>query len=68
MVCPAIAVPPVGTVYHLYCPALPPAALSATVPFPHRLFPVVVGAGGVVFMVAIAGVLVLSQVPLLILA
>ena len=60
-----MAVPPVGTVYHLYCPAVPPAAESVTVPVPHRLFPVVVGEVGIGLMVAITIVRALSQVPLL---
>ena len=34
LVCPAMAVPPVGTVYQRYCPAEPPLAVSVTVPGP----------------------------------
>ena len=66
LVCPAMAVPPVGTVYQRYCPAAPPAAESVTVPLPHRAALVVVGAVGIVFMVAVTAVRVLSQMPLFI--
>ena len=65
-VCPAMAVPPVGTVYHRYCPAAPPAAVSVTVPVPHRAAAVVVGAAGIVLTVAVTAVRVLSQIPLFI--
>ena len=60
-----MAVPPVGTVYHRYCPAAPPAAESVTAPVPQRAALVVVGAAGIVLMVAVTAVRVLSQVPLL---
>lgn len=65
LVCPAISVPPVATVYQRYCPATAPAAFSVTVPVPQLAPPVVVGAAGIVLMVATTIVLVLSQVPLL---
>ena len=67
MVCPGIAVPPVGTVYHLYCPELPPEALTVTAEGPQATLLVVDGAAGIELMVATASVLVLSQVPLLML-
>ena len=62
-----MAVPPVGTVYHRYCPALPPEALNVTAEGPQAALPVVDGAEGMVLMVATTMVLLLSQVPLLIL-
>jgi hypothetical protein len=64
LVCPAIAVPPVETVYHRYCPALPPEALSMTAEEPHAEAPVVEGAAGMVLIVAMTEVLALSQNPL----
>ncbi len=68
LVSPEIATPPVGTVYQRYCPAAPPDAVNVTFPVPHRDAPVVVGAAGIVFMVATTSVRVLSQSPLLIAA
>lgn len=65
LVSPAIAVPPVGTVYQRYCPAAPPEAFNVTEPFPHLLAPVVAGAAGIVLIVAVTIVLTLSQMPLL---
>ena len=63
---PAKAVPPEATVYHLYCPFVPPIALKVTLPGKHDSPPVVVGAVGNVLMVAVTGVRALSQVPLFI--
>ena len=65
LVCPAIAVPPVGRVYQRYCPAAPPAAVSIRLAAVHDALPVVVGAAGGVLMVAITAVQILSHVPLL---
>lgn len=59
-----IAVPPVGTVYQRYCPLVPPVALSVAVDGLQTVAPVVVGADGRGFMVAVTAVLMLSQVPL----
>jgi hypothetical protein len=67
LVCPPIAVPPVGTVYHLYCPATPPNALSVMAADPQEEFPDVLGAVGIVLIVAVTDVLALSHVPLLML-
>jgi hypothetical protein len=67
LVSPVIDVPPVDAVYHRYCPAEPPVALSVMAAEPHEEFPVVLGAVGMVLMVAVTDVLVLSQVPLLML-
>ena len=67
-VSPEIAVPPVASVYHLYWPAAPPAATSVNETGPHKELPDTVGALGGMLTVAITGVRVLSQVPLLILA
>ena len=66
LVCPAMDVPPVGTVYHLYCPAAAPAALNVNAADPHEDAPVVVGGVGERLIVAITGVRALSQVPSLI--
>ena len=41
-----MAVPPEATVYHRYCPAVPPLALNVTAPTPHLAALVVVGAFG----------------------
>ena len=62
-----MAVPPVDVVYHLYCPAIPPAAPSVNTAGPHDEFPVVVGAEGVVVMVAETAERAPSQMPLLML-
>ncbi len=64
-VCPAMAVPPVGTVYQRYCPALPPEAVTVTDDVPQALPPVVVGAVGIVLTVATTDVRALSHKPLL---
>ena len=61
---PAIAVPPVATVYQRYCPFVPPAAESVIAPAPQVLLPIVVGAVGIKLIMAFTGVLMLSQVPL----
>ena len=63
---PAKAVPPDATVYHLYCPFVPPIALKVTLPGKQDSAPVVVGAVGNVLIVATTGVRALSHVPLLI--
>ena len=42
LVCPALEVPPVAMVYHLYCPAVPPVALSVRLAAVQDEFPVVV--------------------------
>ena len=60
-----MAVPPVDTVYHLYCPFAPPEAVKVNVFPAHALAPVVVG-GGEVDMVADTCVRALSHVPLFI--
>ena len=62
---PVIAVPPVDTAYHRYCPLVPPDALSVRDAVPQLEAPVAVGAVGGVLICAITEVLVLSQVPLL---
>ena len=59
-----MAVPPDETVYHLYCPALPPAAVNTTLAGLQPEAPVVVGAAGIVLIVATTSVRVLSHVPL----
>ena len=66
LVCPAMAVPPVGTVYQRYCPAEPPVAVRVTVPGPQFDPGVTPGALGTGLIVATTDVLLLSQVPLLI--
>jgi len=60
-----IAVPPVATVYHRYCPLVPPDALRIIVDGEQPDAPVVMGAVGTGLMVAITEVRVLSQLPLL---
>ena len=60
-----MAVPPVATVYHLYCPFVPPAAVNVKVFPAQALTPVVVG-GVVVVKVAVTCVRTLSHVPLFI--
>ena len=62
-----MAVPPVATLYHLYCPAIPPAALSVRLAAAQDEFPVVVGAVGNVLTVAMTADRGPSQVPLLML-
>ena len=57
--------PPVGTVYHRYWPAVAPAAFSVTVPVPQRAAAVTVGVPGIVLMVATTAVRVLSHSVLL---
>jgi hypothetical protein len=64
-VSPAKAVPPEETVYHRYCPLVPPDAFNVREPIPHRLTAEVVGAVGVVLMVAVTAVRELSHIPLL---
>ena len=66
LVCPLIAVPPVGTVYQRYRPLAPPEALSVAVDGLQTVAPVVAGADGKGFMVAVTAVLVLSHVPVFI--
>ena len=61
---PAIGVPPVAVAYHRYSPALPPEAVSATVPASHRLAPVVVGVEGIGLIVAVTATRLLSQGPI----
>ena len=45
-VSPEMAVPPVATVYHRYCPLVPPDAVSVSAALPHEVLLVVVGAAG----------------------
>ena len=65
-VSPGMAMPPVGNVYHLYCPFVPPETETVTAAVPHEL-PLTgrVGAVGMGLMVAVTGVRVLSHVPVL---
>ena len=63
-VCPAMAVPPVGTVYQRYCPAEPPVAVRVTVPGPQLDPGVTPGAGGAGLIVATTELRGPSQVPL----
>ncbi len=65
-VCPAMAVPPVATVYHRYCPGVPPAAVRVIELVPQEELLVVVGAMGNVRMLAVTALRVPSQPPLLI--
>jgi hypothetical protein len=51
------AAPPVGAAYHVNVPPEQPEALNETVPFPHLEPSTPVGAGGIVFTVAITSVL-----------
>lgn len=62
--CVASGVPPVDTVYHLYCPADPPDAVNVMDVPEQPDPPVVTGAEGVVRMDAVTAVRLLSQ-PLL---
>ena len=64
LVCPAMAVPPVGTVYQRYCPAEPPLAVSVTVPGPQLDPGVTPGAAGIGLIVATTELRGPSQVPL----
>ena len=64
-VSPTIGEPPDDNVYHRYCPADPPEALNVNAALPHEEFPVVVGAVGMVLIVATTAVRELSQTPLL---
>ena len=64
LVCPAMAVPPVGTVYQRYCPAEPPVAVSVTVPDPQFDPGVTPGALGTGLIVATTELRGPSQVPL----
>ena len=58
--------PPVDAVYHLYCPFVPPEALTTTDDEPQETAPVVSGAvGTVVLICACTAILALSHVPLL---
>lgn len=61
---PTIAVPPVATVYHRYCPLLPPDALKIIDDGPQAAADVAVGAVGNGMMVAVTEVRAPSQVPL----
>ena len=63
-VCPAMAVPPVGTVYQRYCPAEPPVAVRVTVPGPQLDPGVTPGAAGTGLIVATTELRGPSQVPL----
>ena len=65
LVCPAMAVPPVDTVYQRYCPAVPPEADKVRLAVVQEKFPVTEGAAGAVLMVAVTAVRVPSHVPLL---
>ena len=62
LVCPVIAVPPVATVYHLYCPLVPPDADSVITEFEQPEAPVVVGALGMLLTIAATATRLLSQV------
>ena len=64
LVCPAMAVPPVGTVYQRYCPAEPPVAVKVTVPGPQLDPGVTPGALGTGLIVATTELRGPSQVPL----
>ena len=57
LVCPAMAVPPVGTVYQRYCHAEAPLAHSVTVPGPQLDPGVTRGTAGYGLIVAMADVL-----------
>jgi len=59
-----IAVPPVATVYHLYCPLVPPEALSVREATPHDDAPVIEGEAGSAVMVAATATRALSQDPI----
>ena len=61
-----MAVPPVATEYHRYCPFVPPEALRLMDEGPQAAAGVVVGAEGNGVMVAVTGVRAPSQVPLFI--
>lgn len=66
-VSPGMAVPPVGKVYHRYCPLVPPETETVTVPAPHEL-PLIgdEGTGGIELIVAVTLVRVaLSHPPML---
>ena len=65
LVCPAIAVPLVGTVYHRYCPAVPPEAFNVKDDVPQAEAPVAPGVEEGEFIWASTEVRGLSQVPLL---
>lgn len=60
-----MAVPPVATLYHLYCPATPPAALNVRLAAMQDELPVVVGAEGIVLIVATTALRAPSHEPLL---
>ena len=60
-----MAVPPVATEYHRYCPFVPPKAFSVMDEGPHAAADVVVGAEGNGIMDAVAEERALSHVPLL---
>jgi PAB1-binding protein PBP1 len=68
-VSPGMAVPPVGNVYHRYCPLVPPVTESVIAPDPQKL-PLTgeEGAVGMGLIVAVTRVRALSHVPLLIAA
>ena len=61
-----MADPPDESVYHRYCPADPPEAVSVRAALPGEECQVVEGAAGIVLIVAVTAVRVLSQIPLLI--
>ena len=59
-----MAVPPVTTEYHRYCPLVPPAALKLNMVPEHPEVLVIVGGVGNEVIVAVIKVRVLSQKPL----
>ena len=62
LVCPAIGVPPVDTVYHRYCPAEPPDAFSVIVEEPQAELPLAKGGDGFAFTVTITAIVGTSAV------
>ena len=65
LVCPAMAVPFVATVYQRYCPLVAPVAVRVSAAGPQDALPDTPGAVGSVLMMAVTAVRVLSHVPLL---
>ena len=66
LVAPEMGLPPVDVVYQRYCPFTPPEAFRSTVADGAHPDPGVArGAAGNAMTVAMTGVRVLSQVPLL---
>ena len=65
-VSPMLAIPPLSTSYHLYCPSVPPAAVNTAVPSAHTVTSDAEGGANAALSVAVTGTLSLSQEPLLI--